>query len=50
MSWDNAYKDTGNIWGERPSELAIAMVKHLRGDKIKRQHDQYIGHWLWLWT
>jgi len=33
MSWDNAYKDSGNIWGERPSELAIAMAKYLRGHK-----------------
>lgn len=34
MSWNNVYKDLGNIWGERPSELAVAMVKYLRGHKI----------------
>ena len=34
MSGNNVYKDLGNIWGERPSELAVAMVKYLRGHKI----------------
>ncbi|RJS86440.1 class I SAM-dependent methyltransferase [Methanophagales archaeon] len=33
MSWNNVYKEAGNIWGERPGGLAIAMVKYLRGHK-----------------
>ncbi len=33
MSWNKVYKDGGNFWGERPSELAIAIVKYLRRHK-----------------
>ncbi|MBU3966542.1 MAG: class I SAM-dependent methyltransferase [Euryarchaeota archaeon] len=33
MSWDNEYKNFGNVWGERPSELAITAVKYLQKNR-----------------
>ncbi len=34
MSWDKEYNDLGKVWGERPSELAIAAVKYLKKNKL----------------
>lgn len=30
MSWNKEYEDLGNVWGERPSKLAIAAFKFLQ--------------------
>jgi len=29
MFWDNEYKSNERVWGERPSELAVATVRCL---------------------
>jgi cyclopropane fatty-acyl-phospholipid synthase-like methyltransferase len=30
MHWDNEYKNKKRLWGESPSELAVAVVEHLK--------------------
>ena len=37
MFWDDEYKSDEHIWGERPSELAIAAVKYLQKCKLKKR-------------
>jgi SAM-dependent methyltransferase len=37
MYWDSQYKRNGLIWGEGPSELAVAAVKYLQRRKLNRE-------------
>ena len=30
MFWDDEYKRNERVWGERPSELAVAVVEYLQ--------------------
>jgi SAM-dependent methyltransferase len=37
MFWDNEYKNNERVWGEGPSELAIAVVRYLQKCKSSRE-------------
>jgi SAM-dependent methyltransferase len=37
MFWDNEYKSSERVWGERPSELAVAVVRYLQKRKSNNE-------------
>ena len=37
MFWDNEYKSSERVWGEGPSELAIAAVRYLQKYKSSNE-------------
>ncbi|MBM4451138.1 MAG: class I SAM-dependent methyltransferase, partial [Chloroflexi bacterium] len=37
MFWDKVYGDSGQVWGDKPSELAVAAASYLRKQKLDEQ-------------
>ena len=37
MFWDNVYSNNGQVWGDKPSELALAAVGYLQKHKLSRE-------------
>lgn len=37
MFWDKVYSSNGQVWGDKPSELAVATVRYLQRQKLSDQ-------------